>query len=198
VAAVKELSATDGLAEEIADPESPLYQFFTTTVALITSFAEGKGSNVMACEWTLNVSYEPLRVMSLIGHGDYTHELVSSSGEFGVNLCSAQQAALCNRAGNGTGRDYVKFDDEVFAGRLYQAKKIKAPMVLGCVLNLECVVEQTFPFGEHTAFVGRAIAGRLNRKQAPLLYHQGKYYRLGEAVTKPDAEPAAPTKGTEA
>jgi flavin reductase (DIM6/NTAB) family NADH-FMN oxidoreductase RutF len=163
----------------------PLYRYFATTVALITSYLEGRGANVMACEWTMNVSYRPLRIMSLIQRGDYTHELITESGEFGVNLCSADQAAMSSYAGNTSGRDGRKLDAKIFAGCQYPAKKIKAPMLRGCVLNLECVVDQTFEIGDHTAFIGRAVAGRRSNGRQPLLYHQGRYFRLGEPVQRP-------------
>jgi flavin reductase (DIM6/NTAB) family NADH-FMN oxidoreductase RutF len=163
----------------------PLHRYFATTVALITSYVEGKGSNVMACEWTMNVSYQPLRVMSLIDHDTFTHELIAASGEFGVHLSSADQASLSHFAGSNHGRDLPKLDQPAFADRVYPGKRIKAPMLRGCVLSLECLVEQTIEIGQHTGFIGRAVAGRVNRELAPLLYHQGQYFRLGDVIPKP-------------
>jgi flavin reductase (DIM6/NTAB) family NADH-FMN oxidoreductase RutF len=163
----------------------PLHRYFATTVALITSYVEGKGSNVMACEWTMNVSYQPLRVMSLIDHDTFTHELIAASGEFGVHLSSADQASLSHFAGSNHGRDVSKLDQPEFADRVYPGKKIKVPMLRGCVLGLECLVEQTIEIGNHTGFVGRAVAGRVNRELAPLLYHQGQYFHLGDLIPKP-------------
>lgn len=160
-----------------------LFRYFATTVALITSQADGR-ANVMACEWTMNCSYRPLRVMSLVNRKDLTHELITQSGEFGVNLCSQSQAALSAYAGNVSGRAGPKLEHELFEGLLYPAKRIGAPMVRGCVLNAECVVEQTIEIGNHTAFVGRAVAARLNPKLLPLLYHQGTYFGLGEQLRK--------------
>lgn len=170
-----------------ARTDAPLHRFFATTVALITSYVEGKGSNVMACEWTMNVSYHPLRIMSLIEHDTLSHELIVASGEFGVNLSSVDQASLSHFAGSNHGRDVPKLEQPIFAGKVYPAKKIKAPMLRGCLLSLECVVEQTVEIGRHTGFIGRAVAGRVNRDVAPLLYHQGQYFRLGEVIPKPSA-----------
>jgi flavin reductase (DIM6/NTAB) family NADH-FMN oxidoreductase RutF len=166
-------------------PQVPVQKFFATTVALITSYAEGKGANVMACEWTLNVSYQPLRVLSVIERGDYTHELITASGQFGVNLCSSGQAALSHLAGSASGRDGAKLAHPLFADRTYSARRLSMPMLRGCVLNAECVVEQTFEIGAHTGFIGRAVAARVNPRLRPLLYHQSRYFELGELISKP-------------
>ena len=162
-----------------------MHKYFATTVALITSCADDHPPNVMACEWTMNISYHPLRVISVIDRRDLTYELITASGEFGVNLCSEQQAALSSYAGNVSGRNGSKLAAPVFAGQTYSAKRIQVPMISGCVLNLECVVEQTVELGDHTGFVGRVVAARINRRLRPLLYHQGKYFQLSETLTKP-------------
>jgi flavin reductase (DIM6/NTAB) family NADH-FMN oxidoreductase RutF len=163
-------------------------------VALITSAAEGIGHNVMACESTSTVSMRPLRILSVIERTCYTHELVTASGEFGVNLCADKQADLSSFAGNSHGRDVAKLADPRFAEHVYPAKRIGAPMLRGCVINLECVVEQTIDLGTHTGFVGRAVAGKVNRDARPLLYHQGRYFGLGAHIAKSaeaGREPAA-------
>lgn len=175
----------------LADETLPLYRYFTNSVALITSGTAGTGANVMACEWTFNVSYRPLRMMSLVKRGSYTHELISAGGEFGVNVCSDEQASLASYAGNSHGREVLKLDDPLFAGKVYTGKRIGVPMLRGCVLNLECVVESTVEIGEHTGFVGRAVAGLANRSKQPLLYSRGRFFRLGELLTRTSAaEPA--------
>ena len=163
----------------------PLSKYFATTVALITSHAEGVGENVMACEWTSNISYRPLRILSVINKNSYTHELISASREFGVNLCSDEQVGLSVFAGNAHGREVDKLSDPVFAGRIYQGKRIGARMLRGCLLNLECEVEKALDLDTHTGFVGRAVAGRTGGGARPLFYHLGRYFTLGEQLDKP-------------
>ncbi|HEX7734150.1 MAG TPA: flavin reductase family protein [Ktedonobacteraceae bacterium] len=164
----------------------PLYRYFASTVALITSQSEGQQRNVMACEWTMNVCRHPLKIMTLINKDDLTHELIMASGEFGVNLCSEEQSSLSHFAGSNTGREEDKLHNTIFNGLLYTATRIQAPMIRGCVLNAECVVEQAIDMGKHTAFIGRALAARLNPNLRPLLYHQGCYLRCGEVIPKPE------------
>jgi flavin reductase (DIM6/NTAB) family NADH-FMN oxidoreductase RutF len=169
----------------------PVQKLFATTVALITSQSPGRAANVMACEWTMNVCWEPLRIMSIVEQGDLTHELIAASGEFGVNMCAADQASLAHLAGSVSGRRVAKLSLPDVAARTYPGTRIGAPMIRGCVLNVECVVERTIEFDDYTGFIGRAVAVQTNEEALPLLYHRGAYWRLGEAIAKPTPRPAA-------
>jgi flavin reductase (DIM6/NTAB) family NADH-FMN oxidoreductase RutF len=162
-------------------------QLFATTVALLTSQVDGGLPNVMACEWTLNVCWRPLKIMCVVHSADLSHELISASGEFGMNLCADTQATLSHVAGSMTGRSLDKLADLAFAHATYPASRIRAPMIRGCVLNAECRVEQTVALGEYTGFVGRAVAMRVNPRLSPLVYHRGRYFELGSAIAKPGA-----------
>lgn len=140
----------------------------------------------MACEWTMVVCHKPLLIMSVINKKDLTHEFVVLSKEFGVNLCSDQQSALVHITGNYSGHDYDKMNDLLVRNSLVPASRIKAPMIRGCLVNAECILEQTVDLHTHTAFIGRAIAARCNPKLRPLLYHQGRFAQFGEWIPKPD------------
>lgn len=164
----------------------PIYKYFASTVTLITSQGETGCSNVMTCEWTMNVSHRPFLIMSIINKKDLTYELIISSKEFGVNVCSDKQHVLARLAGNHSGREYDKMNDPVIMEALTSASRIKAPMIRGCLLNAECVVEQMIDFNTHTAFIGRAVAARYNPKLRPLLYHQGRFAYFGEWIPKTD------------
>ena len=86
-------------------------------------------------------------------------------------------------------------ENPALAGKTYPGRKIKAPMLRDCVLNLECVVEKTIPMGDYTGFVGRAVAGRSNSSATPLVYFQGKYFRMGDLIPKPESEAPAASAG---
>jgi len=156
---------------------------FTSTVALVTSYFNGI-SNVMAAEWSLRVSLDPYLVAVFIGLERGSLELVRKSGEFGLNYCSEEQAELSSIAGNvslkalkGGGS---KWDMAPF--KLFRAAKISAPLVEGCISNLECRVEDEFKTGDHIAFVGRVVEGYSDMSRRPLIYHGGRYFSLGDRI----------------
>jgi flavin reductase (DIM6/NTAB) family NADH-FMN oxidoreductase RutF len=164
--------------------EEKVHRYFATTVNLLTSAIDDETFNVMACEWTMNVSFDPLDIIVVVGRNNYTHHLIMESGEFGVNLASDTQAALSKLAGNVTGRQVQKFHDPLFQGQFYASRQIKAPMIRNCVLNAECIVERSIEVGRYTAFIGRAVVKQANSELKPLLYHQGRYFTLGEYIPK--------------
>jgi flavin reductase (DIM6/NTAB) family NADH-FMN oxidoreductase RutF len=165
----------------------PLHKYFASTVALITTHS-GEQSNVMTCEWTMNVCYRPLRIMSLIKKDDLTHAFIMDSHEFGVNICSDQQSQIAHFAGNTSGYSTDKLAHPLFRDKLTSPSRIKAPMIKGCILSAECVVEQTIDIHEYTAFIGRAVAVRLNAKEKPLIYHKGRFAHFGSWISKPTEE----------
>ncbi|MBI3287545.1 MAG: flavin reductase [Chloroflexi bacterium] len=159
-----------------------LWRQTTTTVALLTSAAEGR-ENVMACEWAMLVNLKPLRFVISVAPREYTHQLIQASGEFGLNFCSDQQAHLAHIAGSYSLHDVNKWELADFP--THPAQRIRAPMIQGCILNAECRVVARYELGDHDLFVGEALWARYDPKQRPLLYHRGKYWKLGEGIPKP-------------
>jgi flavin reductase (DIM6/NTAB) family NADH-FMN oxidoreductase RutF len=153
----------------------------TTTIALLTSAADGR-ENVMACEWAMMISFNPMRFVVSVAPEDVTHEFIEKSGEFGLNFCSDTQAKLSHIAGSNSLRDVNKWTLVAFPQ--YPAKKISAPMIAGCVLNVECKVADKLSYGDHTLFVGEALWAKSDPEKKPLLYHRGKYWQLGANVPK--------------
>jgi flavin reductase (DIM6/NTAB) family NADH-FMN oxidoreductase RutF len=162
-----------------------VYRNFATTVNLLTSVSARGEQNIMACEWTMNVSFNPLDVMVVVGKKKYTHELILETQQFGVNMCAQEQAGLAHLAGDVSGRESDKCSAPIFKDVLYPAQQIKPMLVRGCFLNAECVVERTVDMGKYTGFVGRAVVQQANPDLIPLLYHQGKYFSMGGRIPKP-------------
>ena len=161
-----------------------LYQYFATTVNLLTSCNQEGKVNVMACEWTMNVSFNPFKVLCVVGMDKLTHAYITESKEFGVNLCADTQASLSNFVGNISGRDVDKLSESYFAGLVYASTHIKPPLIRGCILNAECVVEEMFQMGEYTGFLGLSLATTVDTEAKPLFYHRGKYFQLGAQIPK--------------
>lgn len=162
-----------------------LYQYFATTVNLLTSCNQEGKVDVMACEWTMNVSFDPFRILCVVGTDKLTHDYIAETKEFGVNLCADTQASLSHFVGNVSGRDVDKLSDASLAGLIYASTHIKPPLIRGCLLNAECVVEDLFTMGEYTGFLGLALATTVDTEAKPLFYHKGKYFQLGAQIPKP-------------
>jgi flavin reductase (DIM6/NTAB) family NADH-FMN oxidoreductase RutF len=113
---------------------------FITNVGLITS--DGPfGADVMACEWTHHVFYSPGLIAVCIGPKKTTHENIIQTKEFGVNLSSTDQSIMSSIAGGYMGSKYNKINALKELGfEFYEAKKIRAVMIKGAAVNIECTI----------------------------------------------------------
>jgi flavin reductase (DIM6/NTAB) family NADH-FMN oxidoreductase RutF len=151
-----------------------------TSVALITVSANGE-DNVMACEWATMVSHMPTCFSIAVHPRNATHDLLVAAGEFGLSFCSDAQAHLSHVSGSNSLHDVDKWQLADFA--TYPAARIGAPMIDGAVLNVECRIVGTQQLG-HTLFIGEALWARYDSSRSPLIFHGGKYFRVGPQVAK--------------
>jgi len=148
-------------------------RYFATGVGLITSTGNN-GPNVMAAEWTLHISYDPMLIAIFIHKGEVTYENIMQTREFGVNMSTDQQASLVNISGGYSRKEIDKLSVRNLF-KLYRAHYIKAPMIRDCVINAECKVVKHYNIGDHTAVIGKVVHARYDKTKSPLIYHRGMY-----------------------
>jgi len=154
-------------------------RYFATGVGLVTSTGR-HGSNVMAVEWTMHISYEPMLIAIFIHEGSATYENIMDTKEFGVNISSDEQASLVNIAGGYSRKEIDKLNIGLFD--TYNARCIKAPMLKGCVINAECLLVNHYKMGDHVAVIGEVVDAKFDRTKSPLIYHQGMYRKIGKKL----------------
>lgn len=159
-----------------------------TNVGLITSNGPW-GHNVMASEWTSQISYDPGLIAISIGPGKATHENIAASMCFGVGIAGDDQNVLCSIAGNNHGKEVDKVAALTELGFRFQpAKHIDVLMVEGAALQVECELIATHDAGDHTLFIGRALSVLLHEEKRTLIYHLGRYWNVGPELKKPSTE----------
>lgn len=156
------------------------FRSFTTTCALITVNGP-RGPNVMAAEWTFNVSYDPFLIAVHIDPANVTHDEILAAGEFGVNLVSDSQGPGIRFAGHFSKAETDKLTSEVF--ETYPAKRIRAPLIRGSLLTAECRLVNHVRIGDHTAFIGEVIEFTVNPEMSPLILHHGSH-RVGTKIER--------------
>ncbi len=157
---------------------------FVTNVGLITSNGSW-GQNVMACEWTHQLSYEPSLIAVCIRPGKATFDNIKESGVFGVNIASVDQNVIASTSGNNHGKavDKIALLKELGVD-FYEAKTINTLMIRGATLNAECKLVKLIEIGDHPIFIGEVQEFTENEND-PIIYHKGKYFKLGEQIHKP-------------
>jgi flavin reductase (DIM6/NTAB) family NADH-FMN oxidoreductase RutF len=153
-----------------------VHRYFATGIGLITTKTPKRGPNVMAAEWTMQVSYDPMLIAVFI-HDSPTYWNIQETGVFGVNMASDDQAELVNVAGGYSRTEIQKFEiPRMFSTSA--AKCIDVPMIDGCTLHAECNLVSVQHIGDHIMVVGRVLSARFDEKKTPLIYFRGNYRRL--------------------
>ena len=155
-------------------------KYFVTGVSMITSTGP-LGHNVMAAEWTMQISYTPLLIAVFIHQSAATFKNIKKTKEFGVNVVTDEQTSLVNIAGgySRTEIDKLKVRNHF---KLLKSRYIKASMISGCIINAECRLIAMKKLGDHTMMVGKVISIKYNKTKKPLVYHIGKYHRIGSVI----------------
>ena len=155
-------------------------RYFTTGISLITSFGP-HGQNVMAAEWTMQISYQPMLIAVFIHEDSATFENIKKTKEFGINVSSEGQTMAVNIAGGYSRReiDKLKVKDSF---EFLPSQKIKSPMIAGCLINAECKLLTMKKLGDHTMVVGKVVAISYDEAKKPLIYHSGRYFRIGSII----------------
>ena len=155
-------------------------RYFVTGVSMITSIGS-LGKNVMAAEWTMQISYEPILIAVFLHEGSATLKNIRETKEFGVNVASDEQSNLVNIAGG-----YSRYEINKLKVRnsfkFLKSRYLKVPTIAGCVINAECKLFSIKKIGDHVMVIGKVVAMKYDKTKKPLLYHTGKYYRRGSLI----------------
>lgn len=158
-------------------------RYFVTGVSMITSRGL-RGNNVMAAEWTMQVSHDPMLIAVFIHKGSVTLNNIIKTKEFGVNVASDQQSTAISTAGGFSRTEIDKMSiSEIF--KTAKSKKIKTPLIQGCVLSAECKLVMTKTIGDHVMVVGKVVQVQYDDTKKPLIYHKNRYFKTGLPI-EPD------------
>lgn len=148
--------------------------------------------NIITLAWVGNICSDPPMAGISIRPSRYSHELVSISGEFVINIPSASQAAVVDHCGVISGRDADKFKETGLTA--ISARHVSAPLIAECPVNIECKVTQVVHLGAHDLFIGEVVAlhadesvlndrGHIDVAKAnPMAYAAHEYWSLKEKV----------------
>lgn len=149
--------------------------------------------DMVTVAWAGTVNSEPPMVSVSLRKERYSHGLISSSGEFVVNLVDEALAKATDFCGVKSGRDTDKVKETGLA--LVPAEGMEvAPRVDGAPVSLSCKVKQVLPLGSHDMFLAEVTEvsvrkdlldekGALHLEKAGLVaYSHGLYHKLGDVM----------------
>ena len=171
--------------------------------AVMVSCGTMEQSNIITIAWTGIVNSDPPMTYVSVRKSRFSHGLIAESGEFVINLVTADLASAADFCGVRSGRDMDKFEK---AGLTRQAgDQVKAPLIAESPVNLECKVFDVKELPTHDMFLAEIVAVHIDEtlKDEAGAYHfegldlvnynHGHYYpvsrrpfgRFGYSVMKP-------------
>ena len=171
-------------------PFKPGTLIYPLPAVMVTCGDDPTNWNIITIGWTGTLCSDPPMCYISIRPERYSHALVERTGEFVINLTTANLAHATDWCGVHSGRDCNKFREMHLTPE--PAQMVKAPLIKESPLNIECRVCEVKHLGTHDMFMANVVAvdalidkstGQFQLNHAcPLAYSHGKYYTLGEKL----------------
>ncbi len=148
--------------------------------------------NVLTVAWTGIISSNPPKTYISLRPERHSYAIIRESGEFVINLSTADLVRAADFCGVRSGRQVDKFEKMHLTA--LPASAVSAPLIAESPLALECKVFQTIELGSHTMFLADIVAvdaedslldekGKLHLDRANLIaYAHGEYFALGKKL----------------
>jgi len=138
-----------------------------TGVSIVTA-RDGDRIHGMTVSAFTEVSLDPPLVLVCADKASNTHPVIAAGKVFAVNILARDQAALSTKFAS------KKHEAERFVDLAYESGETGAPLLSGCVANLDCRVVASHDHGDHVVYVGEVVELRQSNAE-PLVYGNGTY-----------------------
>lgn len=143
--------------------------YFPTGVTVVTSW-NGKtaiGSTINAFS---SVSLEPPMLLICLNAINPLREPIEKSGVFGINIMAEH--------GHGQAMRFASGNNEMEENE-FQVVGKGAPQLIGAPVFIDCKVRDWHVAGDHFIVVGHGLRTDHAEPAPPLLYHKGKFPKMG-------------------
>ena len=126
-------------------------------------------NGIITVSWMTPTSHVPLLLMVSVGSGGketgvfayrVCYSFINETKEFGLNLPTIDLTEAIGKVGSTHSDEVDKFTENGLTPMA--SRKISAPLITECFLNIECKVLQQFVTGDHTVFVAEPVAAYLD------------------------------------
>jgi len=167
---------------------------YPVPAVMVSCKRKNEKPNIITVAWAGTVCSDPAMVSISVRKSRYSHEIISESGEFVINLTTKRLARATDFCGVRSGRDIDKFKEMHLTE--FESTKIKTPGIMESPINIECKVKQVIELGSHDMFLAEVLAvdvdeslldskGTMHLDKAELIaYSHGRYYELGKKIGK--------------
>lgn len=149
--------------------------------------------NIITIGWVGTICSEPPMCYISVRKSRLSHEIISKTKSFVINLTTKELAKATDWCGVKSGRDFDKFKEMKLTP--IKASVVNAPIIIESPLNIECEVVEIKELGSHDMFIAKVVninaddklinpkTNSFELEKANLLaYSHGKYYTIGEKL----------------
>ena len=172
----------------------PGNMLYPVPAVMVSCQRENEKPNIITVAWAGTICSDPVMLSISVRKERYSHQIISETKEFVVNLTTKDLCRATDYCGVRSGRDVDKFKEMNLTPQ--KSSKINAPAIAESPVNIECKVVNVIELGLHDMFIAKVEAvhvdekllddkGRLRLEDANLLaYSHGEYFELGEKIGK--------------
>lgn len=174
--------------------------------AVMVSCGHNEEQNIITIAWTGIINSEPPITYVSIRKSRHSHQLISKSKEFVINLVTEELAFQADYCGVKSGKDVDKFQVQKLTP--IKGEHVSCPMIEESPVNIECRVRDILEFPSHDMFIADILAvhadesllhknGKLELENANLVaFSHGEYFglkkkplgRFGYSIMKPKTQ----------
>ena len=171
----------------------PGNMIYPVPAALVTCGSVPERYNMLTVAWTGTVCTSPPMCYISVRPERHSYDIIKRTGEFVINLTTADMARAVDWCGVRSGRDYDKFAETGLTP--VPCSVVKAPAVGESPVSIECRVCDIVRLGSHDMFLAEVVnvladeryidpeSGRFDLGRAGMMaYCHGEYFRLGEVL----------------
>lgn len=159
---------------------------------VMVSCGTPEAPNIITIAWTGITNTVPPKTYISVRPQRHSHALIRESGEFVINLASADMIRAVDYCGIYTGAKVNKFERCHLTPA--PATAVSCPMIAQSPLSLECRVTDIIPLGSHDMFLADILhvhvdetlldeQGKLHLERAHLAaFAHGEYFELGRKI----------------
>ena len=116
-----------------------------------------------------SLSLDPTLVLICVEKSVLTHETITESRLFAVNILREDQEEISRR--------FAERTDSKFFGVGLRLGSLGVPLLDPCLATVECRLHSSISGGDHTIFIGEAVAVEVFGGE-PLLYYRSGYREM--------------------
>jgi 3-hydroxy-9,10-secoandrosta-1,3,5(10)-triene-9,17-dione monooxygenase reductase component len=152
---------------EIDGPEfRQVMGHFCTGVVVISSIVNGVPVG-MTCQSFVSVSLVPPLILFCPSRTSTSWPLIKSAAAFCINVLAQNQLDI--------GNVFARSGGNKFEGVTWSLTEKGNPRIDGCLVNIDCTLEETHSAGDHELVIGRVQDLHLIHSGKPLLFYRGQF-----------------------